>query len=263
MLLTDYLSSVLKQLETHYNTMGEALPQPILEKTGSGVHFRHEQYSDSLLSYLKGIKLLSTLNAALILYQHGHAQEVGALCRMADDFCNEILFFVKPLGNAGPSRDQVRMFEDFFREEFENPENPLASSQDRNTVPRRKINAAFGQLVSNELNPHDAQNTLSTIHKAFSGYVHGAYPHIMEMYGGNPPRFHMAGMPGTPRMDEWNDQLVTYIYRAIMTAELISRKLTLPETERSIRTLLVKYETQLQCKPTEKAETIIQRQKKK
>ena len=39
----------------------------------------------------------------------------------------------------------------------------------------------------------------------YSGYVHAASPHIMEMYGGNPARFHVRGMHGTPRQDEHRD----------------------------------------------------------
>lgn len=263
MALVDYLASTLKQLEGHYHEMERALPAPVRAKIGSGMYFRHPQISDSLLVYLKGVKLVSTLNAALILLRHGYTQEIGALCRMADDYGNEIMFLINPLGEDGPSKDQIRMFESFFQEEFDNPDNPLASSQDRETVPRRKINAAFGKIVSDELNPHDAQNVLSTIHKTFSGYVHGAYPHIMEMYGGMPPHFHMDGMLGTPRIPEWEGQLVTYIYRAIMSAELTSRKLGQPETEMAIRSLLVQYETSLNCKPQEKAETMMQREKKK
>ena len=52
-------------------------------------------------------------------------------------------------------------------------------------------------LKGADLNPSDAQSAMSTLHKAYSGYVHGAYPHIMELYGGNPARFHMAGMRDT------------------------------------------------------------------
>lgn len=263
MQLADYLASTLENLEMHYHKMGGAFPPPIRAKIGSNVFFRYPQQSDSLLCYLKGVKLMSTLNAALVLFRHGYALEIGALCRMADDFCNEIMFFVKPLGEGGPSKDQVRMFDDFFREEFENPDNLLGLPQARDNVPRRKINAAFGQLVKDELNPHDAQNTLATIHKAFSGYVHGACPHIMEMYGGNPPHFHMRGMLGTPRIVEWEGQLITYVYRAIMATELICRKLELPEIEKAVRGLLVEYKTTLNCKPSEKAEAIIRRFKKK
>ena len=263
MALADYLASALKELEGHYHGMERKLPAPVRAKIGSGTYFRHPQISDSLLVYLKGVKLISTLNAALILLRHGYTQEIGALCRMVDDYCNEIMFLINPLGEGGPSKDQIRMFESFFQEEFDNPDNPLASSQDRETVPRRKINAAFGKIVSDELNPNDAQNMLSTIHKAFSGYVHGAYPHIMEMYGGMPPHFHMDGMLGTPRIPEWEGQLVTYVYRAIMCAELTSRKLAQPEVEKAIRGLLVRYETSLNCKPQEKAEAMMQREKKK
>lgn len=263
MALVDYLASALKELERHYHEMERSLPAPVRVKIGNGMYFRHPQISDSLLVYLKGVKLISTLNAALILLRHGYTQEIGALCRMADDYWTEIMFLINPHGEDGPSKDQIRMCESFFQEEFDDPDNPLASSQDRETVPRRKINAAFGKIVSDELNPHDAQNVLSTIHKAFSGYVHGAYPHIMEMYGGMPPHFHVDGMLDTPRIPEWERQLVTYVYRAIMCAELTSRKLARTETEKAIRGLLVQYETSLNCKPQETAETMIQREKKK
>jgi hypothetical protein len=263
MSLADFLASTLERLEVHYHHMGSAIPVPIRVKIGSDMFFRHTQQSDLLLCYLKGVKLISTLNAALILFRHGYAQEIGALCRMADDFFFEIMFFVKPLGDGGPSKDQQRMFDDFFREEFENPNDPLGSAQDRDNVPRRKINAAFGQIAKDELNPHDAQNTVSTVHKAFSGYVHGAYPHIMEMYGGNPPHFHIRGMLGTPRIREWEGQLVTYVYRAIMIAELTSHKFGLPEIEQSIRSLLVEFETELKCKPNESAEKILGKMKRK
>lgn len=259
--LADFLASTLEKLEVHYHQMGSAIDPPIRAKVGNHMFFRHEQQSDVLLCYLKGVKLVSTLNAALVLFRHGYAQEVGALCRMADDFFFEIMFFLKPLGENAPSKDQQRMFDDFFREEFENPDDPLGTGIDRDNVPRRKINAAFGHIAKDELNPHDAQHTASTVHKALSGYVHGAYPHIMEMYGGNPAYFHISGMLGTPRMIEWEDQLITYVYRAIMATEVISRKMGLPDSEKSIRSLLVEYETALNCKPTESAEAILRRAK--
>ena len=56
-----------------------------------------------------------------------------------------------------------------------------------------------------------------TLSKAYSGYVHGASPHIMDMYGGNPPRFHTAGMLGTPRMAEHSDDLWNYMYRSFIS----------------------------------------------
>ena len=106
----------------------------------------------------------------------------------------------------------------------------------------KKIHATFAKLVSTELNSSDAQELLRTTQQAFSGYVHGAYPHIMEMYGGNPPQFHMSGMLGTPRIEEWREQLVGYVYRVSMASVFVARKLGLEEMERDLRAFLKGFE---------------------
>ena len=37
----------------------------------------------------------------------------------------------------------------------------------------------------------------------------------MDMYGGNPPHFHTAGMIGTQRMEEYRNDLWNHFYRGI------------------------------------------------
>ncbi len=229
--------------------MGRSLPAPVLVVHRGIPLFRHKQQSDTLLCFLKGVKFTSTLNAALLLFRNGYAQELGALARMADDLFNDILFMLQPLDGDKPSKDQLRFFEEFFQEEFEDPLNVLAGAQKRDIVSRRKLHATFGHLAKESLNPSDAQTMMSTIHAALSGYVHGAYPHIMELYGGNPPRFHMSGLPATPRIAEWDGQLVTYVYRGIMASGLVARKLGLKESESALRTLMEEFELALDCKP--------------
>jgi hypothetical protein len=192
------LAHALRQLESFYSEMSGAFAPPAFVNEPAYPRFRYRVHTDALACYLKGARLISTLNAAFILYQHAYPQEVGALCRMADDFSNEVMFILLP--QAGEEVDEVQrqFLENFFHEELDKPADPLGSEQKRVTVPARKIHAAFAKLASNEINPSDAQEMLRTIHQAFSGYVHGAYPHIMELYGGNPPRFHLSGMPNTP-----------------------------------------------------------------
>lgn len=259
---TDYLAKTLLHLQAQYDILVEYLPRVERVQIGGNIFFRHLEHSDVLMCYLKGVKLISTLNAAIVLLRSGYVQEVGVLCRMADDFCYEIMFFMGTIPESGPSKDQIKMLDAFFKEEFENPDDMLGSPQSRDTVPRRKINAAFGSAAKNELNPHDAQSTLETIHKAFSGYVHGAYPHIMELYGGFPPRFHMDGMLGTPRIKEWQGQLVIYVYRSIMVTELIAMRLGAEAQVQMIRQLLVEYEATTNCKPSETAEAMLRKLKK-
>jgi len=239
----DYLETALSQLEVMYAEMGNATGNVLYRDVGPYRQFRHETPTESLACYLKGVKSISTLNACLILLRHGYTQEIGALCRMVDDFCNEIFFLLKPQGeDGGFSDDQILFLESFFQEELDQPGDPLASTQKRATVPVRKIHATFAKLASTELNSSDAQELLRTTQQAFSGYVHGAYPHIMEMYGGNPPQFHMSGMLGTPRIDEWRWQLVCYVYRVSMASVFIARKLGLEEMEKSLRVFLKEFE---------------------
>lgn len=245
----EYLATVLQRLEQHYLSMASTLTAPVLVRYGQVPFFRHEEQTDTLICFLKGVKLASTMNAALMLFRHGYVQELGALARIADDLFNDILFMLKPLDGDKPSKDQIRFFEEFYQEEFEDPLNVLAGAQKRDVVARRKLHATFGQLAKDALNPSDAQTMMTTIHAAFSGYIHGAYPHIMELYGGNPGRFHMSGMLSTPRIEEWKGQLVTYVHRGIMATVLVARKLGLEDIEKDLGALLVEYETTLNRKP--------------
>ena len=240
--IEDYLQHALRQLEAMYAEMGKSTGNVLFRDVGPYRQFRHETLTESLACYLKGVKTISTLNACLLLLRHGHTQEIGALCRMVDDFCNEIFFLLKPQSDAGFSEDQMRFLESFFQEEFDQPADPLASTQKRETVPVRKIHATFAKLASADMNSSDAQELLRTTHQAFSGYVHGAYPHIMEMFGGDPPTFHVSGMLGTPRIDEWRGQLVGYVHRLNMASVFIARKLGLEDMEKQLRAFLREFE---------------------
>jgi hypothetical protein len=263
----DYLKTVLDRLEGQYHAMARAVESPtarvISTRQARGVWFRHARHSDTLLCFLKGIKLVSTLNASLLLVQQGYVQEAGALFRIATDCFTDILFFLMPLDGDDISKDQDRFFDEFFQEEFDDPSDPLGSNQKRDSVSRRKIFAGFGQLVQAHLNPSDAQSVMSLTHKVFSGYIHGAYPHIMELYGGNPPRFHMSGMTGTPKQAESLKQLLDQLYRAIMVSELLARKLCCDDVRRAIRELLVEYEMHFSLKPALDPEALVRNAKKK
>jgi hypothetical protein len=262
MAIEDYLADVLRRLEGIYAEMDKAAGPVLFRNVGPYRQFRHETLTESLACYLKGIKCISTLNASVILLKHGHTQEVGALCRMVDDFCNEIFFVLLPQGKDGFSDDQIRFLENFFQEEFDKPAHPLGSAQKRDTVGVKKIHATFGKLAAGELNPSDAQELLRTVHQAFSGYIHGAYPHIMEMYGGNPPRFHVNGILNTPRIPEWRGQIVGYVQRLIIASVFVARKLGVTNFEAPLRALLEEFEAKTGIKPALPASDMLKGYKK-
>jgi hypothetical protein len=47
----------------------------------------------------------------------------------------------------------------------------------------------------------------------------------MDMYGGNPPHFHTKGMLGTPRMEEYTDDLWNYMYRTFISHIVVAKAL--------------------------------------
>lgn len=262
MTIEDYLEQALHRLEQFYAEMDSAAGPVLFRDIGPYRQFRHENITESLACYLKGIKSISTLNACVVLLRHGCTQEVGALCRMVDDFCNEIFFLLLPQASGSYSDDQIRFLENFFQEEFDKPADPLRSAQKRDTVSTKKIHATFGKLAAGEMNPSDAQELLRTVHQAFSGYVHGAYPHIMEMYGGDPPRFHPTGMLGTPRVKEWQGQLVGYVQRLIIASVFVARKLGVTSLEAPLRQCLEEFESDTGTKPLLPASALLDAYKK-
>jgi hypothetical protein len=64
---------------------------------------------------------------------------------------------------------------------------------------------------------------MQTIHKTYSGYIHGASPYLMEMYGGTPARFHMSGMRRSPLWQDHADDLWNYIYRGILSFGMVAK----------------------------------------
>jgi hypothetical protein len=83
-------------------------------------------------------------------------------------------------------------------------------------IPRRKIQAHLAKREESGLDPSTALEFNRTISKTYSGFVHAASPQIMDMYGGNPPHFHVNGLLGTERHEEYRDDLWNYFYRSII-----------------------------------------------
>ena len=246
----DDLLNFLKDLNDLYKEMGRSLPAPAFSPNTAYKSYRHpkEQHTDTLACHLKGIKAISTLNASIVLMKHGYVQEVGALCRMIDDFCSEIFFLLVPGNEDSLDQHQEKFLTNFYQEEFSDFNDPLYSHQSRESVPIGKIHAAFAKYAKDGLNTSDIQTISKVIHRTFSGYVHGAYPQIMEMYGGNPPQFHALGMLDSPRGIELVGHIVGYVDKLILLTIFISRKSKSLSTDQPLTLLKRHFENTFSTK---------------
>ena len=72
-----------------------------------------------------------------------------------------------------------------------------------------------------------AETAYSNIYLTYSNYVHAKYPEVMDLHGGDPGRFHLDGMRGTPKDDENFAIIDTFIDTAAIALKLIVSKLRL------------------------------------
>ena len=220
------LSEAAAGLDQCVQGLSSSFPLPRRVMIHGRPAFRHLETDELLLSFLKLVKIASHNNAAIVLLREGYVQEVYALCRMIDEACEDILFVATPLGEDGqPSPHQLTFYEEFFQEEFTGPDL-VQSHQSRDRVPRQKVRAGINRIGGNgdERDPNRVLKIGRVLSGTFSGFVHGPYVHIMELFGGVPPRFHTRGMLGTPRLQECLGNHVNYVFRSLLAVEGVGHR---------------------------------------
>lgn len=208
---------ILPVLERTFSILESKIDKPKFIKRGSYKVFRYADKSVEAAIIQKLARIISGLNASLFLLKGGFVQELGVLFRTLDEFNEDIIFLCQAMQIGQVAEFHQKYLDSFYKEELDQPDNAFESTQKKYPTPRKKIQAAISNIPESELNPSDHKEVLRTVSQAYSGYVHGASCHILEMYGGNPPHYHISGMLGTPRIvesirDAWN-----YFYRGLLS----------------------------------------------
>jgi hypothetical protein len=202
-------------MEATLHTLTRRAGAPQLVPIGDGVAFRYAEKSIHQAIVQKLARLVSGLHAAKLLLEAGFIQEQGALQRILDEFEQDILFLCSAVIFDDVTDLHQRYLNAFYMEEFDRPDDPIGSTQKRPMIPREKIQSYLSRLDGMPYDPSTGKAVTRTVAKTYSGYVHGASPHIMEMFGGTPPRFHVSGMRGTPLYEDHVHDLWNYFYRGI------------------------------------------------
>ena len=212
---------VLTNMEEIVNSLASRVPPPKLVPCKESFVFRYTEKSIHQAMVQKLARMVSTLDAARLLLEHGFVQEQATLQRVLDEIQEDLLFLAYGVIYDDLTSLHKEYLEAFFEEEFD-ANDALSSTQKRPMIPRRKIRAHIARKGM-AVDPSSMTEVLRTISKTYSGYVHAASPHIMDMYGGKPPRFHMRGMKDTKRHDEHREDLRNYFYRGISAVALVAK----------------------------------------
>jgi hypothetical protein len=198
----DFLESAVDHLSDHLGRPDQVV----------GGKFRYAEQSAQILQLGKAVRIVSGLNACLVLLPPGYYAEILMLLRCVNDFLGEILYVHEALQTGTPTAEQQRFLEHFFEEHGDTAEAIIAKPPRGSVVERKKIHASHGRMMTPD-NPHDTQKTWAAIDAVFGGYIHGSYSSVMELYEGGTWRFRMRGMAGTPRANQVERQVVLSVHR--------------------------------------------------
>jgi hypothetical protein len=228
------LSKRLEPLERFLEVLAKSLPLPFFYDS-SLQHFGFRYGKPDLRHFclLKGIRAVSALYASIELVRKGYTQELYVLLRTVIEFKSHIEYVLSARREDGTLEGDVERhiqeyFSDFRRNSPADYRRPKLRQGDvhdsvgrmyTSDVQKLGNHARFANVIPAKL--------LSNIYLNFSNYVHGRYPEAMDLFGGEPPKFHLRGMSGTPKDDENFAMLEASIESISTTLRILVQKLSM------------------------------------
>lgn len=236
-----YLHQSVDRLCAIVDQLGSSFPPPTIVPRGDGFVDRHKpsQKSNGLLCYIKAVKLCSTLNGILCLLDKAFVQEAYALSRISQDQVEDIHYMVIPRGpNQTLDKWQVKASEEFFQEEFD-PTDPVGTSSERERLARQKVRTA----ITNDMDDPSNSNAIAKMtYRTFSGYVHGAYVHTIELHNA----FGHYRMHGSPEhLADAINYAPHFVFQAVLAIEFFINRSSRDDLTPQIQEL--RYDMMSKC----------------
>ena len=144
-------------------------------------------------------RVISGLNAADALLEKGFVQEQGIIHRTLDEINEDIVFLAAARTSGSVTSLHERYLRAFFQDPFPEDGEPEAEAKKPVTPTRTKIRAYIQRVRGAGVEP--------------SADVPAASQNNLDLCGGRPPRFHLRGMQGTPRIGEHAADAWNHLYR--------------------------------------------------
>jgi hypothetical protein len=190
------------------------VPLPVQQPWMDGFVFRYRERTIHQAIVQKLARMISGLHAIDALLTRGLFQEQGVIQRAVDEIGEDVLFLSLAIINNDMTARHEEYLRYFYAEEFEDPFDIVGSHASRGMVKRDKIRAYINQAFG--VDSARANTVGRFLTKAYSGFVHAASPHIMDMCAGNPARFDINGASAPFRTEEHADDALNYFYRSLV-----------------------------------------------
>ena len=168
-------------------------------------------------------RYISGLGAIDILLLNGFIQEQGVVSRTLDEMQEDMFFLAAAITNDSITPYHEQYLAAFYQDAIFNQTDITPLFKKPNLVSRKKIRSYIRRVLNEGVHDEKSANAGENISTVFSGYVHASSENIMDMYGGNPSRFHLNGMKDTPRMSDHTYDAWNYFYRGLLTTTLVAK----------------------------------------
>ena len=215
-----FFAPTLSTLEKIFRQLEARVPPPKRKQWRDGFVFRYGEQTIFQAIIQKLARVVSGLHAVEALLDRGLFQEQGMMQRALDEIEEDIWFLSLGLIRNDITPRHIEFLKYFWAEEFADPNDIVGSHTSRGMVKREKIRAYINAVDS----AAEHANTMGKIlTKAYSGFVHAASPHIMDMYGGSPAQFDICGESKIFRTPTHERDALNYFYRSLLAMAIAAK----------------------------------------
>lgn len=228
-------------MEDAFKRLEDQVPKPVVTPLDGLEALRYEEKTIEQAMVLKLARYISGLNAIDLLLLGGFVQEQAVIQRTLDEIGEDITFLALATAK-GPVKLHRRYLKAFWQEEFEEGVAPIDNTKGRYSPSRREIREWTERSLGAAPDSPGAKAG-TVISQTYSGYVHAASPHIMEMCDGPELRFYVRGLRGTSRMDDHAADAWNYIYRGLLATTGVANALQDAPLVKSLYEAIGRYES--------------------
>ncbi len=256
--MTVSLAKVLQNidlLERAANALASKLGPPLFVPEAGKGHHALTRKDSFAVQVLKAVRVVSGLHACAGLLGGGFFQEAMVIFRTIDDFLGEILFLEEAHGLGKKVRAHQDFVDQFFSVQPKTTEEMLSERARPRYVSKQKIRASETRVLGGVAPGTDISAMTSAIDDVLSGFVHGNYPHIMEMYDPGCGRFRMTGLLGTPRMPSAIEELRVHTHGALSIFVMLLRDAGFAELADEVNAVASTYESNVRDQSAPRSES--------
>ena len=227
----DILRPTLLKLANLTQQIENKFEKPISKNMSGHWVWRYENPRLEHIVIQRLYRIISGLKACYGLLRQGQIQEIGVILRTITEFQYDIMFLLENYGTNALTQHQKKFIEEITKEGYIDINIPFLGAVDREMVSRKKVLASVARSLNEAGNESDAQRLVEIDTDIFSGYVHGAYPNVMDIYGQNPSdiRYHPFGIKNGRIISTWITQIMIYLERAVLKTFFVAHYFGLEE----------------------------------